>query len=365
MRQQVAELQDELISQRQDSVQYNILEREVDTNRELYSGLLQRYREIGVVGVGESNILIVDPARPARAPFSPSLPLNLAISLLVGLVVIAGGVYLYDLLNQSLRNPEQVRERLGLELLGSIPRTPEDSLVEDLAQSYTPLYESYFSFSSALANANGGRAPRSTMLTSSRAGEGKSLSSVALAYLLGRQGKRVLLIDADLRNTGMAKYLSGEWNTGLTQYLQGNDDWRSMITQVEAFEGFDLMAAGRKSLEVAELLSSGRLQRLLNEVEGEYDHIVIDGPPVLGLVDAPMIGTALDGIVLVIEANEGKWRFIERAVQRLRQSNSRILGAVVTKLDVRNSNYGYGEGYGYGYNYGSNEEASSSKEKGD
>lgn len=355
---QVDRLEGELIAQRRDSVEYNILQREVDTNRELYAGLLQRFREIGVIGVGESNILIVDQAIEPKAPYSPSIIKNLAIAFVVGLLLVAAGVYLYDLLNQSLRNPNQVKQRLGLELLASIPTTPEASIVDDLSQSYTAIYESYFSLTAALANVNGGAVPRSTMITSSRAGEGKSLSSAALAYLLSRQKKRVLLIDCDLRNSGSGKYTGLELTHGTTQYLQGDDDWRSMVRQSEKLEGFDIIPGGRKSLNVAELLANGRFQLLLDQVEPEYDHVVIDGPPVLGLVDAPLIAVSVEGVILVIEANEGKWRYIEGAIGRLKQANARILGAAVTKLDERNAAYGYGYGDGYGYGYGSDSSSS-------
>ena len=198
--------------------------------------------------------------------------------------------------------------------------------------------------------------PRSMMLTSSRPGEGKSLSSAALAYLLCRQGKRVLLLDADLRKSGVGKYLAIEPASGLTQHLQGSADWRSSLVRSEALEGFDVLSAGRKSLNVAELLANGRFQKLLDEAEAEYDHVVIDGPPVLGLVDAPLIAASIEAVVMVIEANEGKWRFIEDAIQRLRQANARLIGATVTKLDERNSSYGYGSAYGYGYGYGEEKE---------
>lgn len=349
----VSQLEGQLIVQRQDSVQYNILQREVDTNRQLYAGLLQRFREIGVVGVGESNVLVVDPARPPKLAYSPSIPTNLAVALLTSLIVIATGVYLYDMLNQSLRNPQQVRERFGLELLGSIPRTEQENIMVDLSSSYTDLYESYFTLTASIANANGGVAPRSMMVTSSRPGEGKSLSALALAYLFSRQGKRVLLLDCDLRKSGVGKYIGDESPRGTTQYLMGDDDWRSMVTQPEAIEGCDVLSAGRKSLQVAELLANGRFQQLLDEVENDYDHVVIDGPPVLGLVDAPLIAAYMGGVILIIEANKGKWRFIERAIMRLKHSNARLLGAAVTKLDERNATYGYGDAYGYGYGYGS------------
>lgn len=348
----VDKLRKQFISQRKDSVQYNILQREVDTNRELYAGLLQRYREIGVAGVGENNISVVDTARVPRIPFEPRIVRNMVVSFLIGLIAALLVLILREQLNQSPRDPQQVQERLGLPLLAGIPRSPDENHVEDITSSYTDLYEAYFSLTSSLAFRNGGTIPRSLMVTSTRPGEGKSLSAVALAYLIGRQGKRVLLIDADMRNSGMSKYVRPATSSGLSQYLQGNDDWRSLIASPEPLSGFDLMGPGRRSPAVAEMLSNGRFQMLLDQVEAAYDHVVIDGPPVLGLADAPLIAASLEAVLMVVEANTGKWRYIESAIRRLEQAHANILGAIVTKLDDRNASYGYGKGYGYGYGYG-------------
>ncbi|GGD49766.1 polysaccharide biosynthesis tyrosine autokinase [Erythrobacter arachoides] len=356
---QVNQVQSNYTDQRQDSVEYNILQREVETNREIYAGLLQRYREIGVVGVGESNINVVDAAQVPGAPYTPSLIRNLLISLVAGLVFVILGLYAYDFLNQTLRDPRQVRDRLGLNLLANIPRIPEGDIVEELQQSYSELYEAYFSLTSSIAFAAGGNVPRSLMITSSQPGEGKSLTAVAIAYLLARQGKKVLLVDVDLRKSGVGKYLSIDTPMGMSQYLLGNDDWQSLVIQSTPLEDFDVIPAGRKPLSAAELLSSGRFQRLLDEAAPLYDHVILDAPPVLGLADAPMIAPALDGVLLVIEANGGKWRHLESAVSRLRQANAELLGAAVTKLDERNAMYGYGSGYGYGYGYGGERKAES------
>ena len=357
LRSRVGELRDSFLSQREDSVEYNILQREVDTSREIYAGLLQRYREIGVVGVGESNVLIVDPARAPSTPSSPSLLQNMALALIAGILLAAASLYAREFFNRTLRDPQMVKERLGLNLLGTIPRSDQDKIVDDLMHSYTELYESYFSLSSSLAFAAGGTAPRSIMVTSSQPGEGKSLTALAIAYMLSLQGKKVMLLDADLRKSGLGKYVDSGDTTGVTQYLMGNEDWRSMIKQPHPLGGFDMIIAGRKPQSAAELLANGRFHRLLDDAEANYDHVVVDGPPVLGLADAPMISSSMDGILLVIEANRSNWRTIQSAILRLQQSNGEILGAAVTKLDERNSMYGYGTSYGYGFEYGTNEKA--------
>ena len=208
LRERVADLRNRYLQQRQDSVQYNILQRDVDTNRELYAGLLQRFREIGVVGVGENNVAIVDEARAPASAFEPNWMFNLLNSILIGIIVAALVILIYEQLNQSLRDPHEVEKRLGLPLLSAIPKTAQADLMDDIQHSTTELYESYFSLTSMLAQRHAGTLPKSIMVTSARPGEGKSLSSVALSYLLARKGKRILLIDSDLRHSGINKYIS-------------------------------------------------------------------------------------------------------------------------------------------------------------
>ncbi|MEP3145182.1 GumC family protein [Qipengyuania citrea] len=351
LRAQVNALQQEFVGQRRDSVQYNILQREVDTNRALYTALLQRYREIGVAGVGKNNIAIVDTAEVPGVPVEPNLVRNLLLALLLGGAVAGGVILLREKLDQSVRDPAQVAEVLGIPLLGSIPRSEEDDPAEDLQSKSSQLYEAYLALVSNLGFLSQAGVPKLIMVCSTQPAEGKSLSSVALAKILSERGERVLILDADMRNSGISKYLTPASREGLSEVLRGDDDWQRFVSPAAPF-AFDVLSSGRHPPNAGELLVGDRFPRLLEQLSEIYDHIVIDTPPVLGLADSPMIAGAVDGVIMVIEANSGKLRMTAQALDRLEAGGGKIFGGVVTKLDNRNMPYGYGYGYGYGHSYG-------------
>ncbi|WP_160599428.1 GumC family protein [Allopontixanthobacter confluentis] len=351
LRNRVNELRTEFVGQRRDSVQYNILQREVDTTQSLYNALLQRYREIGVAGVGENNIAVVDTAEVPDVPSEPNLPRNLLLSLLLGVAAAGGIILLREKLDQSVRDPAEVPELLGVPLLGSIPLVSDGTVNDALDSRHSELYEAYFNLFTNLGFLSEDGVPKYIMLGSSRPAEGKSLSSVALTKILHERGKRVLLLDGDMRKSGLSKYMEVTGGKGLSNVLRGEEDWQSMV-QVAAPFKFDVIPAGRQPPNAAELLSGDRFAAFLEKLGDAYDHVIIDGPPVLGLADAPLIASGVDGVVMVIEANRGKMRMISQALDRLEAGGGKVFGAVVTKLDKRNESYGYGYGYGYGHSYG-------------
>jgi succinoglycan biosynthesis transport protein ExoP len=351
LRAQVDQLRQQFLGQRQASVQYNILQREVDTNRELYNALLQRYREIGVAGVGENNISVVDVARTPADPYSPSWVRNLLLALLLGGAAAGGIVFIREQIDQSIRDPDIVPRRLGVALLGIVPRIKEEEIVTSIEERSSELFEAYFSFYTNLTFLSERGVPRTLLLTSSRPAEGKSISAVALAKILGMQGKQVVLLDADMRHSGLSKYIGKRSRLGLSNFLAGDNDWRPMIGRFGNW-GFDILGSGKRPPNAGQLLATGRYAELLRQLGEAYDHVVIDGPPVLGLADAPLIASSADAVVMVMEANAGRLRAIAGAIERLENAGARVAGALVTKLDERNASYGYGYGYGYGLGYG-------------
>ena len=154
-----------------------------------------------------------------------------------------------------------------------------------------------------------------------------------------------------MRNSGISKYLTPASREGLSEVLRGDDDWQRFVSPAAPF-AFDVLSSGRHPPNAGELLVGDRFPRLLEQLSEIYDHIVIDTPPVLGLADSPMIAGAVDGVIMVIEANSGKLRMTAQALDRLEAGGGKIFGGVVTKLDNRNMPYGYGYGYGYGHSYG-------------
>ncbi|PKP88625.1 MAG: hypothetical protein CVT78_00110 [Alphaproteobacteria bacterium HGW-Alphaproteobacteria-17] len=337
--------------QQRRSIEYAILQREVDTNRQLYDGLLQRYKEIGVAGVGTNNIAVVDVATPATIPSSPRLILNLLLSIIAGMIIAAVLVFILEQLDHSIRDPAEVSERFGLPLLGSIPKVESENFNDLLLDKKSMVYEAYLAAQTNLTFLTPHGAPSSFLLTSTRPAEGKSSSSLSLANVFVSTGKKVILIDADIRSPSLNEMLEIENKQGLSNYLTGSDDLSGLIAKSDRF-GFDYMLAGPTPPNAAELFSSSRLSKLIELLQKEYDHVILDSPPVLGLADAPLLSRQVEGVIFAIDASSNSSRAIKSALNRLRQTDAQIYGAVVTKVGRRNEIYGYGYGYGYGHGYG-------------
>lgn len=340
--------------QQRESIEMAILQREVDSNRQLYEGLLQRYKEIGVAGVGTNNISVVDLADVPARPSSPKLLLNLVLALFVGILAAAALLFLLEKMDSSIRNPQDVSARFGLPLLGSIPEVIGQPVADAILDKKSSAYEAYFSLMTNLSFLTTHGAPRSIMLTSSQPKEGKSNSSLCLATVLAGVGKSVVLVDADVRNPSQNHYLDVPNETGLSHYLAGDDDLDGMIRELPKY-GFSIITAGKVPPNAAELLGSERLDTLVAELLTRYDHVLIDSPPLLGLADAPLIARRVEGVLFTIEANSTRRRVITMALMRLRMSGAKLFGAIVTKVGAKNNAYGYGYGYGYGYSYGGDE----------
>ena len=259
------------------SVNYTILMREVDTNRSLYDGVLQQYRELGVASdAGMNNVSILDRAQLPGGPISPSLPTNLILSLALGLVAAAGAVWLIEVLDDTFKTSEDLEERLGIPTLGVIPlyRDPakkKAAIVEILDDPSSPLAESYRSLRTAIQFSTSDGTPRSLLITSARPSEGKSTVALSLAAKFAQLGMRVLLIDADLRNPSLHRVLNFENNVGLSNYLSGAwpdstyADPVSRAVKQTSVPNLAVVLSGPLPPNPAELLAGAKLGVLLTE----------------------------------------------------------------------------------------------------
>ncbi len=345
----VSQLKGQLLGERQNSIQYNIYQREVDTNRQLYDSLLQRYKEIGVAGVGSNNISVVDPAQVPTSPSSPNLPLNIALALIAGLGLAGLYVFVAEQIDQTVSNPDDIQHRLGLSTLGVVPTINPEEFEKSTSDKKSVLWEAYQALRTNMSFLTDHGVPRSFQVTSTRPNEGKSTSAYMLGKVLAANGKTVLIIDSDMRNPSMHKIFETHNNAGLSNFLAGEDNLNTLV-QPTADAGVSLMPAGPIPPNPAELLSNNRLPELIELLKGRYNYVVIDSPPVLGLADAPLISRAVEGVVYTIEANGAKIKGIESALQRLQMARATIFGAILSKHDNKNAQYGYG--YGYEYEYG-------------
>jgi len=348
---QVEKLKGSFMDLRERNIQYTILQREVDTNRTLYEGLLQRYKEVGVAGgLGSNNISVVDRARAPAGPSSPKPLINVALALLLGLGLGAGITVLLELLDESIRTPDDVVAKLGLTLVGAIPELEKGVMpVNALADPRSPFTEAYSSARTSLQFSTTEGMPHSLLVTSSRPSEGKSTTALALARSFAHLGLRVLLVDSDLRNPSLHRLLSLNNSIGLSNFLTGEelDD----VMQTVGEPALNVVTCGPLPPNPAELLAGARFRELLEEARSRFDLLVIDGPPVIGLADAPILASRAAATVLVVEAGGARRSVVRIATKRLLQARARLLGALLTKFDAKSSSYGYGYGYSYAYSY--------------
>jgi polysaccharide biosynthesis transport protein len=344
-------LKSDVLDLRRRSIQYNIFQREVDTNRQLYDGLLQRYKEIGIAGgVGTNNVAVVDPAEVPTRPSRPRLGLNLVLSLLVGVGLGIALAFAMEQVDQKITNPGMVLSRLNVPLLGTIPKADNTDPAEALRDRKSSIVEAYLSVQTNLSFATNHGFPRSVSVTSTRPGEGKSTSAFAIAQSLARSGKKVILIDADMRSPSVHHLLGWSNGEGLSNYLAGSDDVPSLMRNADDL-GIAIMTAGPQPPNAAELLSGTRFTQLLAALKDRFDHVVVDSPPVMGLADAPLIASFAEGAIFVIESSATGLNQAQVALDRLRSARVHVLGVILTKYHAAKAHLGYG--YDYGYAYGS------------
>jgi polysaccharide biosynthesis transport protein len=345
--QRVNAAKNEVQSERSRMIQYSILQREVDTNRSLYDALLQRYKEIGVAGgIGESNISLVDPADAPNGPYSPRLPVNLALGLLLGFGFGVGLAFAVHMLFDNIADAADVRNKLHLPVLGVVPTEPEGrSLLEALADRKSDVSEAYYSVRTALKFSRPEGAPHTLLVTSTKPSEGKSTSAYAIASSMARLGSKVLLIDADLRKPTFVS--NREDGYGLA-HLLGVDDRLSNYVEPTQIDNLSLIPVGRFVGSAAELLGSNRLSAIISEAAAEYEMVVIDGPPVMGFADAPLLASATEATAIVVESRGTRTGHVLDMVRRLRESGGNVLGVILTKVPKGGTGYGY-EYYSYSY----------------
>ncbi|HEU4704153.1 MAG TPA: polysaccharide biosynthesis tyrosine autokinase [Sphingomicrobium sp.] len=339
LRSRVASLKGSVLDLRGRSIQYNILQREVDTNRGLYDALLQRYKEIGVAGgIGTTPVSIVDRAEVPGGPYKPNLIFNLFAGLALGLLAGIAAAVILEILNDTVKTREDVRTKLGLACLGAIPkRRGKGSVVEDLTDPTSPIAEAYSAVLAALRFSTATGAPRTLLVTSSRASEGKSSSALALAQNHARRGGRVLLIDSDLRRPA---FKAASKARGLTKLLTNEEPIGEHIAATQ-HENLWLLPCGPIPPNPADLLSTPRIKQIIAEAAAQFDMVVIDGPPVLGLADASLLASACRNAMLVVESGKTRTRAAREAVERIQAAGAHIVGATLTKSAEEASHYGY------------------------
>jgi len=362
---------------RASKIQYNILQREVETTKNIYEGMLVRLKEATVAaGLRSSNVRIVDRAEVPRAPFKPDLSRSLMLSLIVGLLIGIGMAFFIEYLDNTVKTPDQVEQITALPSLGLIPSTesaktlpaPRKSsgllpaiLPDGAAEAGNPIElvvhnapsssmaEAFRSLRTSILLSSSGSPPQVVLFTSPRPQEGKTTASANTAISFAQAGKRVALLDLDMRKPRQHHLFGLDNEVGLSSFLAGSADLSSLIRPTR-IKNLYVLTSGPIPPNPAELLSCVRLKQALELLREFFDQVIIDSPPLLSVADARILSRMTDGVVLIIRSGETPKQVLRQAQKNLLMINAKILGILVNAADLRSADYYYHSKYYY-YSY--------------
>jgi len=336
----------------QDSIQYELLRGEVQTDRQLHEGLLQRLKETDVAaGLKSGNVHVIDRAHVPTRPASPNVPLNLTLALAAGLIGGFTVAYGVDFLDRTVKTPEDVERELRVAFLGAIPSfdkswkaatggvllpldSPRSPSLAPVEASSAVYWESYRALRTSLLFSADNR-PHSILITSAVAGEGKTTTSVNLAIALAQTGARTLILELDMRRPQLANRLGLSPERGISRYLSGQSSFHTEI-QESAIPKLFAVTAGPLPPNPPELLGSLRMGQILELLRRHFDFVIIDGPPVTPLTDALVIGPQVNGVVLVVDGHTAREKSL-KAKNLLRSVDARVLGVVINNVKMETS----------------------------
>jgi len=357
-------------------VQYAILGREVDTNRQLYDSVLQRFKEMSVAAeVRTSNVYVMEQANAPSSPSYPRKQRGLALGLLFGLAGGVGLAFLLDRLDNTLKTPEESETYLNLPSLAVIP----DFLKVNNRGSYLPhhvrrlihhdsaqsshgggkelilehhplsiIAESYRALRTSLLLSRAAERPRTLLFTSAIRDEGKTATAVNTAIMYAEMGLRTVLVDADSRRPRCHKVLSVERDFGLTEVLTGHVALADVVRPTTT-DHCSFLSSGSLPPNPAELLGSAKMREIIDQLTGDFDCVIFDSPPVMPVTDAVLLAQAVDGVVLVVDSQRTAKNLIREVRSKLVNFQAKVLGVVLNRVDTQRA--GYSQYYNHYTNY--------------
>ena len=358
LRKAVAQTKDEFDRLNARSFEYQALKHEAEADKNLYEELIRKIKEAGInAGFQNSSIRIADEARPAVKPVFPNIKMNLILAFLFSCLLAMGAAVMSDVLDKTIRDPEQVATLFKTEVMGSLPLVKlwhkrlvvrnETAASSGHETGVTGFEEAVRTLRNAILLGAFDRRLNSLMVTSAAPAEGKTTTAVHLAIAHAQQNHKTLLIDCDMRRPGVHAKLDMNPETGLAAALQNGMLWREKLVKLAGLPQLDILPTGPSSRSGADLIGRA-LPQLLEESAGEYDLVVIDSPPMLGFPEPLQMAAVVDGVVMVAKAGETNRNAVGSALNTLQRVRANVIGLVLNEVtsDMSDSYYYYGY-YGY------------------
>jgi capsular exopolysaccharide synthesis family protein len=352
------------------SFEYKALKQEAESNKGLYEELIRKIKEAGInSGFQNSSIRLADLARPALKPVFPDIKLNALLALLFSALIAVGSAIMGDVLDSTLKDPEDIQRTLKTDVLGSLPvvkpwrnhiaqivanghGTPAPDGASDakdgkaLVRRHAPISsyeEAVRTLRDSILLSDMARRPRSLLMTSATPREGKTTTVVHLAIAHSNQKRKTLLIDADLRRPGLHGRLGLKNEAGLRDVITDDADWHGLLQKMEDYPYLDTLVAGRSSQRAADQLG-GVIQRIIHEADKEYDLILIDAPPLLGFAEALQMAAIVDGVVVVTLAGQTNRNAVRSVLTSLKRVKANVIGMALNEVrqDMSDRYYYYG-----------------------
>jgi capsular exopolysaccharide synthesis family protein len=333
---------------------YQTLKREADADRSLYEQLVRKIEEARINAGFQSNaVKIADPARPPLKPVFPNLLLNVLLALLFSALLASGAAITGDILDKTVRDPDQVARTLHTEVIGSLPllKNRGTGALRGLIESAAPgaeadssgFQESVRTLRNSILLANFEHRYRSLMVTSASPGEGKTTTAANLAAVHAGQGKRTLLIDGDLRRPSVHRNFNLPSVVGLFNVLMGEIPWRDALLAVEEIPNLSILPAGPPTRRASDLMGRG-VSELIEDATAEFDLVILDAPPLLGFAEPLHMATAVDGVIIVARAGQTSRKAVGSVLTTLHRLRVKVIGLVLNEVhkELSDSYYYYG-----------------------
>ncbi len=377
LRKSFAQQRGETVTQNEAAINYRIIQQEIETNKTLLDNLLQRSKENDVLMANKpNNVSVVDYAVPPTGPVGPNRLRTVLMAMFLSLGLGVGFALFLEYLDDTVRSTEEVERLLHLPALAVIPsasgasgrrlaaapgalqkRNGNNGNPELLmnVDSHSPLAESYRHLRTSVLLSTAGRAPKTLLVTSSLPGEGKTTTAVNTAVSLAQTGARVVIIDADMRRPRLRSIFGLSDGAGLSSILSSEVSEEDMLRLVvkEDETGLNILTSGPIPPNPAELIGSDQMRRLLEVLQREFTHVVIDSPPITSFTDGVLISTMVDGVLLVVHGGKSSRHVVKRSRQLLHDVGSKIFGVVLNNVSIQSQDYYYYQRYYSSRNYSS------------